>query len=208
MKAYLMIKTHRTTGLKYLCKTIQNPLKYKGSGIDWTAHLEKYGDEHDTEILRVCESKAELKEYGLYYSTLFSVVTAMDNYGNKIWANKVPENGTGWMSSETAREIQNRPEVKSAKMGKNNPYFKADKEKHSKATSEAMQRPDVKERASGSNNHGFDHTIYNFVHDDGTEVSCTYFDLRTKYKLHHGHIRLVIDGVRKSHKGWRIKNEN
>jgi hypothetical protein len=207
MKAYLMIKTHRTTGLKYLCKTIQNPLKYKGSGIDWTEHLEKYGEEHDTEILRVCESKAELKEYGLYYSTLFSVVTAMDNYGNKIWANKVPENGTGWMSSETAREIQNRPEVKETKFGKNNPYFKADKASHAKATSDAMNRPEVKKRMTAENSHHYDHTVYHFIHTDGTQIDCTFFELRTKYKLHHGHLRSVIVGDRATHKGWRVKCE-
>jgi hypothetical protein len=178
---------------------------YKGSGVDWLAHLEKYGEDHDTEILRVCESKDELRTYGLYYSALWNVVSSVDDYGNKIWANKIPENGSGGMTSETATEVQNRPEIKKMKMGKNNPYHRSNKEKHSKATSEAMNREEVKKKISGENSHHYDHTIYKFIHDDDTAIDCTFFELRKLYKLHHGHLRSVIKGERATHKGWRVK---
>jgi hypothetical protein len=202
----LYIKTHKKTGLKYLGQTKQDPYKYPGSGIVWSKHLKEHGNYQETEVILQTDDWKILKETGRYYSTLYNVVGAMNDFGDKIWANEIPETGAGpgW-SSDQAKEIQNRPEVKALKMGKNNPYHRLDKVAHSKATSDAMNRPEIKEICSGANHHGFDHTIYDFVHDDGTVVSCTYFELRTKYKLHHGHIRLVIDGVRKSHKGWRVK---
>ena len=33
--------------------------------------------------------------WGKYYSLLWNVVAAMDDFGNKIWANKIPETGGG-----------------------------------------------------------------------------------------------------------------
>lgn len=93
---YLMIKTHKKTGLKYLCQSKQkNQNKYKGSGVDWTSHRRKHGNDVHTEIIRECSSKEELSYWGRYYSTLFNVVGAMDDFGNKIWANMIPETGGG-----------------------------------------------------------------------------------------------------------------
>lgn len=197
------------TGLKYLGQTKQDPYKYPGSGTEWSKHLKEHGNHQETEIIFQTDDWEMLKEKGRYYSTLFNVVGAVDDFGNKIWANVIPETGAGpgW-SSEQAKEIQNRLSVKQKMMGKNNPVHKIGIESHRNNMKLAMNRPEVKRQFMGKNNYGYDHTIYNFIHADGTEVSCTYFDLRTKYNLHHGHIRLVIDGVRKSHKGWRIKNDN
>jgi hypothetical protein len=202
----LYIKTHKKTGLKYLGQTKQDPFKYSGSGVDWSKHLNQYGDSQETEVIFSTEKKSLLSEMGRYYSRLYNVVGAMDDFGNKIWANDIPETGggPGW-SKEQATEIQNRPEVKKLKMGKNNPYHSIDKEEHSKATSTAMNHPDVKKKITGANSHHYDHSLYKFIHKDGTEVECTYFDLRTKYNLHHGHLRSVITGDRASHKGWRVK---
>jgi hypothetical protein len=89
MTTYLYIKTHKITGLKYLGKTTQDPFKYKGSGIRWCNHLNVHGDEHDTEILMECQTKEEVKQWGLYYSELWDVVKSPE------WANLKPENGEG-----------------------------------------------------------------------------------------------------------------
>jgi hypothetical protein len=91
----LYIKTHKITGLKYLGKTIQNPFKYNGSGTDWKLHLKKYGNDHYTELVMECQSKEEFKYWGIYYSQLWNIVNAQDDYGNKIWANRIPETGAG-----------------------------------------------------------------------------------------------------------------
>ena len=90
-----MIKTHKISGLKYLCQTKQNPFTYQGSGKDWIPHLEQYGKDQYTEILMECHSKEELKKWGRYYSRLWNVVDAQDDFGNKIWANRIPETGGG-----------------------------------------------------------------------------------------------------------------
>jgi hypothetical protein len=95
MTIYLLKKTHLKTGLMYLCKTQQDPFKYKGSGKDWLPHLTEYGRDHYTEIIRECQSKEEFKYWGRYYSNYYNIVNAQDDFGNKIWANQKIEGGDG-----------------------------------------------------------------------------------------------------------------
>lgn len=51
MIIYLYLKTHNTTGLKYLGKTVKDPSTYKGSGLHWTRHLAKHGNDVNTEAI-------------------------------------------------------------------------------------------------------------------------------------------------------------
>jgi hypothetical protein len=96
MIIYLCVKTHSITGLKYLCQTKKkNPGKYSGSGVDWLLHLKMYGYSHRTEIIKECNSREELSLWGRYYSSLWNIVNGQDDYGNKIWANRIPETGGG-----------------------------------------------------------------------------------------------------------------
>ena len=92
---YLYIKTHRKTGLKYLGKTNQDPYTYKGSGKRWNSHIEKHGNDVDTEILRECKDNEEIRTWGLYYSDLWQVVDSPE------WANLKPEAGDGGPFSHT-----------------------------------------------------------------------------------------------------------
>jgi hypothetical protein len=85
----LYVKTHRKTNLKYLGFTKHNPYKYKGSGIYWLSHLSKHGYDVDTEVLLETTNKQEIETYGIYYSSLWSVVESND------WANIKPETGAG-----------------------------------------------------------------------------------------------------------------
>jgi len=87
---YLYVKTHITTGLKYLgFTTSTDPHKYSGSGTRWTNHLNKHGYNYTTEIIRECLSKEEVKEWGIYYSNLWNIVE------NNEWANLKEESGDG-----------------------------------------------------------------------------------------------------------------
>lgn len=96
MIIYLYVKTHNVTGLKYLGKTSRtNPHEYQGSGIYWRSHLKKHGKDYSTEIIKECNTKEELKFWGLYYSNLWNVVDAKSSDGHKLWANLKPENGDG-----------------------------------------------------------------------------------------------------------------
>ena len=97
----LYIKTHKITGLKYLGQTKKDPFKYLGSGKDWVHHLNENGIEHHTDILMKCQSKKELNVWGRYYSTYYNILNAMDDYGNRIWANIIPETGGGGYTGNT-----------------------------------------------------------------------------------------------------------
>lgn len=87
---YLMVKTHRITGLKYLCQTKRSdPYKYTGSGKYWKRHIKVHGNHIDTQILRECQTKEELSELGRHYSNLYNIVESSE------WANLKPETGQG-----------------------------------------------------------------------------------------------------------------
>lgn len=85
---YLMVKTHKITGLKYLCQTKRkNPYTYSGSGKYWKQHLAIHGKDIDTKIICECQTPEELKKLGLHYSELWNVVESSE------WANLMPETG-------------------------------------------------------------------------------------------------------------------
>ena len=108
MTTYLYIKTHKITGLKYLGKTTQDPHKYKGSGKYWKLHLNKHGNDHNTDILRECQTKEEVKQWGLYYSELYKVVESPE------WANLRPENGDGGSAKGVIRSPEYRAKMSAA----------------------------------------------------------------------------------------------
>jgi len=102
MTIYLYVKTHSKTGLKYLGKTVKDPFTYLGSGIDWKAHLKIHGVEHTTEIIKECNTNAELNKWGRYYSKLWNIVESNE------WANRIPETGGGSCSPESAKKISEK----------------------------------------------------------------------------------------------------
>lgn len=98
MTIYLYVKTHNQTGLKYLGQTSAiDPHKYPGSGVYWKCHLKKYGYDYRTEILKECQTKEEIKEYGTYYSNLWNIVESDE------WANLKVEQGDGGRQSQEVR---------------------------------------------------------------------------------------------------------
>lgn len=95
---YLYVKTHNTTGLKYLGKTSAvNPYSYKGSGKYWTNHIKKHGYNVTTEILFQSTDSAEIKQQGLHYSKLWNIVES------KEWANLKEESGDGGWNQEIVK---------------------------------------------------------------------------------------------------------
>ncbi len=84
---YLYIKQHRVTGLKYLGKTVKNPLHYSGSGKYWLRHLKKHGLSIDTLWSELFTDKTSLVETALRLSKEHNIVASEE------WANQKPENG-------------------------------------------------------------------------------------------------------------------
>lgn len=89
MTTYIYIKTHNKTGVKYLGITTEDPHTYPGSGIDWKQLLLEQGEDHTTEVIHECQSKAEVREWGLYYSDLWDIVNSPE------WMNRKREQGMG-----------------------------------------------------------------------------------------------------------------
>jgi len=103
---YLYLKTHNTTGLKYLGQTKNDPFKYTGSGTHWSRHIKKHGYDVTTIILYYTPFIEEIRELGLYYSDLWNIVESNE------FANLIPESGEGGMvmigkthSSSTKKKI-------------------------------------------------------------------------------------------------------
>jgi hypothetical protein len=90
---YLYLKTHNTTGLQYLGKTIKDPFAYKGSGVYWKSHLKKHGNDVTTEILFETTDKDAFEKVSLEYSTKFDIVN------NKTFANLIEERGQGGITT-------------------------------------------------------------------------------------------------------------
>lgn len=85
---YLLLKTHKTTGLKYLCKTSRDDWeRYSGSGKYWLLHLEKHGYVFNTELLFKSDDIDEFSKICLNYSSELKVVESNE------YANLKPEDG-------------------------------------------------------------------------------------------------------------------
>lgn len=126
MSIYLYLKTHNITGLKYLGQTTQDPFVYKGSGIRWINHIEKHGNDVTTEIIRECENKTELEQWGIYYSNLWNIVES------EYFANLCMETGRGPVGHKHSEETKRK--IGLAHKGKKRPEFsKKTREKMSKA---------------------------------------------------------------------------
>jgi hypothetical protein len=156
MISYLMVKTHSKTGLKYLCKTTQDPFKYKGSGKYWRLHLEKHGAEHHTEIIKECCSNTELKDFGRYYSKLWNVVESDD------WANLKPEEGDGGsnkghtksQSSVEKRSGENHPRRKNPEKWDDAILSLKDRDMWwMKGDNHPMKNKEILEKISGENHY-------------------------------------------------------
>lgn len=80
-KYFLMLKTHKITGLKYLCfhhGTDISCFTYRGSGKYWTNHIRKHGNYIDTVILLESDDKDDITKEGIRYSTLWDIVKSKE----------------------------------------------------------------------------------------------------------------------------------
>lgn len=88
----LMVKTHRKTGLKYLCytkKTGDEFDSYLGSGLYWKRHLRMHGKDISTEILFETTVYEEFAKEARRVSEEFDVTRSEE------WANLRNETGDG-----------------------------------------------------------------------------------------------------------------
>lgn len=104
MSHKLLIKTHKVTGMKYLCYTQKiDHEAYLGSGKYWIRHLEKYGNDIETELVFITEDYEKFVQTAIQKSIELNVVLS------DSWANLRLEDGVGgntvsnkmWITDET-----------------------------------------------------------------------------------------------------------
>lgn len=205
MTIYLYKKTHAVTGKKYLGKTSKkDPYKYLGSGQDWLAHLEEFGKNVETEIIRECQSKQELNYWGRYYSELWNIVESDE------WANKIPETGGGQgISGELQKIIQTRSDVQTKRIAKMKETNATSLTQHrrSVAMKKIYSTEEVKSKVSGKNNHKYDHTIYTFHGPNGVIKNCTRQELIKEFDLEPRAVTRLVHGKIKSSLGWKLMSQ-
>lgn len=224
---YLYVKIHKKTGLRYLGQTKRNPYTYLGSGSDWTAHLEKHGKDISTEIILKTTDKLECNSIGRYYSNLWHILTAVDDYGNKIWANKIIESGGGAGGKfGVKRKESTRQKLIKANTGENNPMYGTfwinNGQKNRKVQSESEipngwakgryfdeegRKKFVSRSKVGKNNTNYDPTIRHWINiETGEEVSLPKYDFCQQKMLNSRKIRAVVQGKIEHYLGWKLKS--
>lgn len=196
MSIYLIKKTHRITGLKYLCKTIRSDWhKYSGSGKYWKQHLKIHGKEIDSELIKECHSPEEFKIWGIYYSNLWNIVNEVDENGKKTWANLKPEEGDGGDPGPIGRQ-----KLSEAHSGvKHSAERNARKSKRQKGLKKSQQWI--------NNRKPYSKTIYcweNILSGEKVNLTRAEFLSQKLSDIDKGTISTVINGKQKSIKGWRI----
>ena len=139
---------------------------------DKLKELEKtMGDEVKTKQgeINMSNTIEDLKYWGLYYSELWNIVNARDNFGRKIWANLKPEEGDGWASGEY-NLMSNLNIRKKHKDAINAPDIKI---KHRNAMLALYQDPTYKLTREKVRVNLSDPTIYEFYHITGLIENCT-----------------------------------
>ena len=111
MTIYLYVKTHNTTGLKYMGKTTRDPYVYSGSGLYWKRHLKEHGNHVTTEVLFQTEDKEEFKHVSTEYSKKLNVVESQQ------WANFREETGHGGFSKQAQMKGFENGHMKRSKAG-------------------------------------------------------------------------------------------
>jgi hypothetical protein len=84
---FLYLKRHRDTKLFYFGKTVNDPVKYTGSGKYWKNHLRKYGKNIETVWYKKFYDIYELISFALAFSEIFDISNS------KLFANLCEENG-------------------------------------------------------------------------------------------------------------------
>ena len=203
MCIYLYKKTHRITKLQYLGKTKNDPYTYRGSGKYWKLHLDKHGDDVETEILKECQSNEEIKQWGIYYSELWNVVDSDE------WANLKPEAGDGGamplelveQGAEKRRGQKRTPEQNEAKSKRQTGKKKSDTWLKKRIGSKYTKHK--KTDFVGEKHWNFDKTEYIFENVKTLQRVTASKNLFGKI-VPGASVGKIVSGIRKTTKGWRF----
>jgi len=102
MITYLYHKRHKQTGLNYFGKAIRDPYVYRGSGVRWTNHLARHGEDVETVSVWAFNDLTACSQFALEFSTKHNIVESTE------WANLRVENGLdgGYTPSAYTKEAR------------------------------------------------------------------------------------------------------
>lgn len=221
-------------GVYYFGKTVINDIvSYTGSGKLWKDRIKKYSKE---EIKTLWFSDwytcpEEIQSVALHFSSenqiVESPIWANLKPENGFDGGAVPGAGA-WTKTEEGRkrlsEIQNDPirkkKASDRMSGENNIACRPDvrlkislaskgvpkSEQHKKNMFKPMSDPEISSRRKGSANPVYDHSIYSFIHKNGSVEICTQRELIDKYHLNKGNVTTMINhpDKRPSVSGWSL----
>jgi len=110
---WLYIKQHNITGLKYFGKTVRHdPAKYPGSGVYWSRHLAKHGNNVTTLWCQLFTDKEQLVDYAMAFSIANQIIESVE------WANLIDESGLDGFSVGRIISAEIRAKIGAAHKGK------------------------------------------------------------------------------------------
>lgn len=212
---YTYLITQQNTGEFYIgvrsCKIEPDKDKYMGTPITWK-RMPTYDRSKQTKIvLSIYDSREEASKNEIILIDKFKNDPLNRNYHNT-------KNFCSYGKTHTEETKQKMSEA--SKGEKNNMYGKPLSDEHKQKISQSLKGKPTSEQSKKkmseakkgktfSEEHKQklrDKTIYNWIHVDGTEISCTKWELKTKYNLRHQRISCLINGTRNHHKGWKLKH--
>jgi len=126
--------------------------------------------------------------------------------------------------SRISKEIATRPEIIQKRMeylnsqefkkimsGDNSPAKRPEvrekRRQYMLTDKNPSRNTDVVAKRTGKNNCWYDHTIWNFIHSNGLEETCTKQELMKKYnELKPTGMSMLVNKRRLHYKGWKLKN--
>lgn len=144
-------------------------------------------------IIKKFKTRKEAIAHEIYLHKFFDV------RNNPMYANQVNQTSTGFDAGSGQNHCcwgKKRPLEAIIKTAQANKGRKPTKETRRKISE---NHADV----SGRKNPRFNSTIYYFIHTDGREIISVPFDFHTRFNLNRSKVSAIINGNRRSHKGWR-----
>ena len=111
---YLYIKQHSITKKKYFGKTtLDDPIKYLGSGVYWNRHIKKHGKQF-VETIWVSDlyTDTSITEVALHFSCENNIAES------NAWANLEPENGLNGGVPGRTHSAESKAKISASKTGK------------------------------------------------------------------------------------------
>ena len=197
---FLYIITNNVTGKKYIGRKFYHTYRkrkkfkesnwrtYTGSCKPLNEDIKKLGKANFTfEIFKQYVARGNVVYYECNYQHKFDVLTAKDENGERLWYNG------------------NIGAIKFIPPEEQSPEHIAKRTAHLTGNQYAKGHVQTKEDKAKKAEAALDKTVYTFYHTQYGTHQCTRQVLKEAYDLSDTGLSMLINKVRQTHKGWRLK---